>query len=111
MRAGRLRHMIQIEEAVTTADSSGDPVTVWTAIGTTRADILPIRGREAVFGNQTLSEFDTKIIVRWSPLTELITAKHRLTHQGTIFNVVSPAHVAMGKEEIEILCKSGVNDG
>ena len=111
MRAGRLRHQIEIQAAVTTADEYGDPVTTWATIGTARAEVSPVGGKEATYGNQTLAEMDTKIYVRWSPLTEAITARHRILHQGTIFNIVSAAQIMLGKRSIELRCKSGINDG
>lgn len=76
--------------------------------------IDPMRGRESTYsGEHILGEWDTRIRARLGPLTKMITPKHRITHQGTLFNVVNPAppgNLLLGKE-IEILCRSGVNDG
>lgn len=112
MNAGQLRHRIDVDEATEVQDASGDPVVTWSNIGTLWGSIEPLRGREAVYaGEQTLGEMDTRITVRYSALAALISTKHRLTHQGTPFNVVSVAHVDLAKRQIEILAKSGVNDG
>lgn len=111
MNAGLLRHVLTVQQSVSTQDASGDPVVAWSTLGTVRAAIEPIRGREATVGNQTLSEMDTRIRIRYSPLSAQITALHRLVHQGTPFNIVSIAQPDMGQRELEILAKSGVNSG
>jgi SPP1 family predicted phage head-tail adaptor len=115
MLAGRLRHRIEVQVAVPVQDASGDEVVDWaaaTVLGTVWGAIEPIRGREATYaGDQILAEMDTRITVRWSPLAAQITAGHRLVHQGTPFNVVSVAHVKLAQREVEILCRSGINDG
>ena len=93
-------------------DASGDPVESWSRLGTLWGAVEPLRGREATYsGEQVLGEMDTRITVRWSPLSAQITAGHRITHQGSIFNVVSVAHRNLGQREVEIMAKSGVNGG
>jgi SPP1 family predicted phage head-tail adaptor len=112
MNAGQLRHRVSVDVAVETQDESGDPVVAWTELGTLWGSVQPIRGREATYaGDQTLGEMDTRIRLRYSPLSAAITQAHRLRHQGTIFNVVSAAHVDLAQREVEILCLSGINDG
>ena len=112
MESGRLRHRVDIEVGVPVQDGSGDPVLTWEPVATVWASVSPIRGREATFaGEQVLGETDTRIIVRYGPATEQITPNHRIVHQGAIFNVVQVAHVNLGQRTIEIMAKSGVNDG
>lgn len=112
MEAGRLRHQLTVQEPVMTQDTSGDPVIVsWSTFGTVRGSIEPLRGREVTLNTQILMEMDTRITVRYSPITAQITALHRLVHQGTPFNIVSIGHVDLGQRQIEILAKTGVNSG
>lgn len=112
MNAGRLRHRIDVEQRTETQDASGDPVVAWSTLGTIWGAVEPLRGRESTYaGEQILGEMDTRITVRWSPLSAQITVGHRLTHQGSLFNVVSAAHVKLAQREVEIMAKSGVNDG
>lgn len=106
------KHRLTIQQPVPTQDqTTGELVNAWTTIGTVWASIHPVRGREALRGEQMLAETDTKICVRWGPLTQLITSTHRGMHQGTVFNFVYVLPVKMANREIEILAKSGVNDG
>lgn len=111
MNIGRLRHRVVIEAPVETQDASGDPVITWAHVATAWAAVEPIKGREATFGNQTLEERDTRIVVRWSPLIDTLSAKYRLRHRQDIYNIVNLAEVDMAHKSVEILCKSGVNDG
>jgi SPP1 family predicted phage head-tail adaptor len=112
MNAGRLQHRIDVEEAVETQDGDGDPVVAWSSLGTVWGAVAPVRGRESHYaGDQTLAETDTRITLRYGPLTKQISAKHRLVHQGTPFNVSRVVHVDLANREIEIMATSGVNDG
>lgn len=112
MEAGRLRHRITVQQNVPVQDVSGDPVAAWSTLGTAWGAIEPLRGREATYaGEQTLGEMDTRIILRYSLLTAQITPAHRLVHQGSIFNVVSVAHVKLEQRAIEIMARSGINEG
>jgi SPP1 family predicted phage head-tail adaptor len=112
MNAGQLRHRVTIQARTQTQDASGDPVTSWTTLATVWGAVEPIRGREATFaGDQVLGETDTRVRLRYSPAAAQVTPGHRLEHQGALFNVVSVAHVRLGQQEIEIMAKSGVNDG
>lgn len=112
MNAGRLRHRIEVQEPTETMSDDGDPVVSWSTIGTVWGQVEPVRGREATYaGDQTLAEMDTRITLRYGPVSRLVTAKHRLAHQGTAFNIVSVAHVDLAQERVEIMAKSGVNDG
>ncbi len=113
MEAGRLRHRINVQAPVETpAVDSGDPEVTWTDVGTCWGMVEPLRGREATYaGQQILAEMDTRITVRYSELTAQITAAHRLEHQGNLFNIVSVAQVNLAQRAIEMMCKSGVNDG
>jgi head-tail adaptor len=54
---------------------------------------------------------DTRVRCRYSALTAVMTPKHRLVHQGSVFNIVSVAHVKLAQREVEVMCKSGVSDG
>lgn len=108
---GAKQHRLEIQQPVTTPDQYGDPVVAWTTIGTVWASIEPMKGRERLLGDQIVGEMDTRIKVRWGAITKQITAAHRGVHQGVVFNFVSIAHIKLEQREIEIMAKSGVNDG
>ena len=113
VRAGPLRHEVQVQYPVDTEGSppTGSTVTTWATFGTLRAEILPIRGREANVANQILAELDTTIRIRWSPNNEQIVANWRVVHNQSIYDIRNVVHVKLAQRMIELLCKSGVNYG
>lgn len=111
MRAGRLRHRLVVEEAHVGSISADAGEETWVPRGTVWAAIEPIKGAESNVSNQILAEMDTKIIVRWSEFIDGVSAKWRLKHKTTIYNIVSIAHKNLGQREVEFMCKSGLNNG
>lgn len=116
MRAGRLRHQLIAEWPDTVRSDTGSESLIWRELITIRAGIEPIKGTERLIGNQILADLDTKIVVRWSPRVDEITAKFRLRHpersNPTIYNIAAtPIHINLGRREVHFLCKSGVNRG
>lgn len=111
MDAGILDQRVGIDEPVTTQDDTGAEVVTWTPIGEVWAAVHPLNGREKLQAGQVGATMDTRITIRWSPATERINAKWRLTHRGVIYNIVSVAQADMARREIEIMAVSGQNLG
>lgn len=111
MRAGAINRRIYIDEPVTTQDATGDEVVTWTEFAQVWAAIEPIRGREALVNSASLAMMDTRITVRWSPEVDEVNPEWRLRYKETIYDIVSLAHIRTGKRTIEMLCKSGANNG
>lgn len=111
MRAGPLRHEVQVQYPVTVQGPSGAEVITWADFGTLRAEVLPIRGREALTADQPLAALDTTIRVRWSPNNDQITAKWRVIHDRVVYDIKNVIHVRLEQRMIELACKSGVNNG
>lgn len=115
MNAGRLRHRVWIDAGVDTQDATtGEPVRSWSPVVEVWAEIKPVRGREAMVNGGILAQMDTRITVR-PPSGFDLTAKHRIRHivngQTIIYNVVSPAETLLEHNEVEVMCKSGQNEG
>jgi len=112
MTAGKFQHRLEIQAPVQVQDpATGEVTTSWQVVGTVWARIEPIRGKEAFVSEQVLADMNTRITLRWSPLAETLTNAHRGIHQNTIFNFVSIAHVRLERREVEIMARSGLNDG
>lgn len=111
MRAGRLRHRLTVQEPVISRGDSGEELITWVTRGTVWAAIEPIKGKEALTANQILADMDTRIVIRWSEFADDITAKWRLKHKTTTYNIASLSHKNLGQREIEIISKTGLNDG
>ncbi len=65
MRAGRLRHRVQIQRATETRASDGGTVQTWRAIGTVWADVRPLTGREQELAGRTASVVSHRVEVRY----------------------------------------------
>lgn len=119
MQAGALRHRITLQAAVDTQDgTTGEPVRSWSTIATVWASVLPMKGREIMAVADTpLAECDTRILIRWAPALANLGPKSRAVHllaDGRIdvyYNIVSVTEVQMKRQVLELMCKSGTNEG
>lgn len=111
MRAGVINRRLTIEEPIVTQDETGGEVITWEPLGVVWAAIEPVRGREALIAGANLAILDTKIRIRWNEQTDAINTKWRFRYRETIYDIVSVAHLKIGRREIECMCKSGANEG
>ena len=115
MNAGILTRRVTIDRNVTTQDSSGDPVADWQEFATVWAAIEPLTGREGDLDNNILAEADTRIRMHYSPITAVLTAKHRIRYVNrygeTIYNIVNVADVRAAHDEVIVIVKSGLSEG
>jgi len=65
MRAGMLDRRITIESAVTTLDSSGQPIAVWSTFATVWAARRDVRGSERFTAEQELATRTATYRMRW----------------------------------------------
>lgn len=118
MRAGALRQRVVLETAVDTQDTTtGEPVRTWSTLATVWASIEPLKMREALLANTVMSELDTRVRLRWAPALADLGTKTRVRwtdvagRRERIFNVVSVLEPFTKRRELELLCKSGANEG
>lgn len=67
MRAGMLRHRVQIQQVTETQDSFGAVVQTWGTVATVWASIEAISGREFFDAAQTNAEITHRIRIRYRP--------------------------------------------
>jgi len=75
MRAGKLRHRVQIQERVETKDAHGGITESWSTVVTRYASIEPLSGRELFEAQKASSEATVRIKMRYY---SGLTTKHRL---------------------------------
>ncbi len=95
MRAGLLRHRIEIQEQTQTADAGGQLIRTWSTVFTRWGEILPLRGKEKVEAEQIKSKTTVKIRLRYCAA---LTTEYRLKHIGKFYNIESLINV--GEREI-----------
>ncbi|AXT46611.1 head-tail adaptor protein [Chromobacterium rhizoryzae] len=76
MRAGRLRHLVQIQREVKRKNDHGENVSGWELVCKTRANVADFTGRDRI-GDVTLHQIDARAFLRWRPGIE---AGMRLVH-------------------------------
>jgi SPP1 family predicted phage head-tail adaptor len=105
-----LTRRLLLERPEVSQNETGEEETTWIPLGSVWATIEPVRGREALIAGANLAIMDTKIHIRWSEAVDAITEKWRASYRGTIYNIVSVAHLKIGRREIELLCRSGASE-
>ena len=70
MRAGRLRHLVDLERAARVDGDYGEPTALWTPYDQVHAAIEPLRGSEVLAAQQTQTKLTHKVTVRYNSSIE-----------------------------------------
>jgi len=108
MRAGRLRHLIVIEQASEANDSQGQAIKTWSTFATVHAAVEPLTGREYEAAAQINAETTTRITIRY---LAGITQKMRISYDSKLYNIEAMRNIGERDRQIELMCSEGVNDG
>jgi SPP1 family predicted phage head-tail adaptor len=109
MEAGRLRHRVTIQSMTEAQDGTTGAITEsWSAGDTTWASIEPLSGREYLAAQEMQSQIMARITIRH----RTVTAKMRVLHGSTVYNVhaVLPDKDS-GTEYLTLMVSQGVNNG
>lgn len=111
LKAGTLRHRIQIQERVTSQDpATGEQVLSWsTRWDKVPAAINPLSVREFIAAQKEGSEVSAKIVIRYR---SGVNASMRILHGGRVYNIAgSLADADSGLEYLTLPVTEGVNEG
>lgn len=110
IKAGQLRHRIDIEQITITQDSSGDAVKFWAALySSVPASIEPLSARDFIASSAVQSQIVARITIRYR---SGLNAAMRINHNGTIYNISGIlADKNSGLEYLTMPVTAGVNDG
>ena len=105
MRAGKLRHRVEIQEAADTSDShGGGRVGTWNTIAIRWGSVEPLQGRELFEARQVEARVTTRVKMRhYSGLTP----KHRLSFDSDNYNITAVLNPDSRNVEVEVLCEKG----
>lgn len=101
MRAGRLRHVITIQQATETRDSVGAIIRTWATYDTVRASIEPLNGREYFNASQVQAEVSTRIRVRY---LDGLTSKMRILFGSRIYDIKAIINDKERNFEMTLMC-------
>ena len=86
MRAGRMRHRVELQQAGETRDPTGGVARGWSTVVSRWAEIIPLRGQEKFDASQMEAQTNVKIRIRYH---SGIDATWRIKHGSTIYNIKS----------------------
>lgn len=113
MRAGTLRHRVDIEAFGVTLDSDGAQVEGWTSILDSDepllpAEIVPLSGREFIAAQAVQAGVTTRITIRWRPD---VKPSMRVVHGADLYNIKAVLPDPTLRTHLTLMCETGVNDG
>lgn len=101
MRAGRLRHRVEIQQQVATRDAFNTPVNQWTTVASVRAAVEPLLGREFYQSQQVNAEVTTKVTLR---NRDGILPRMRVLYDGRWYDIQSIQRVREVRHEMVLMC-------
>lgn len=109
--AGKLRHRVALQALGAGSPQqtgSGMPDESWSTVATVYASVEPLNGRELFAAQEHHAETTTRIRIRYR---SGVTAKMRVSHGGTLYNILSVIDPEKRHKEMQLMCSDGVNDG
>jgi SPP1 family predicted phage head-tail adaptor len=101
MRAGLLRHRVELQSRTLTADGFGQPVETWATYATVSASVSPLRGRERFAAMQVAAETTHRIVMRGR---SGIKAEDRVFYDGRVFDIRAIMDMDERGIMLELLC-------
>ena len=102
MRAGKLRHQVQIQQNTPTQNARGGTVDNWTAFGNpVWASINPTTGREGFDQMTQQAEISHEVRIRY---TAGVTAAHRILFGTRVFDIQAVLNAGERDKELRLLC-------
>lgn len=110
MRAGNLRHQVEIQRLVLSQDDeTGEVVQTWVRFASTWASIEPLSAREFIAASAIQSKVSARVVIRYRIG---IVPTMRLLHMGRIYGIEGVlADKVSGLEYLTLLVSEGVSNG
>lgn len=101
MKAGDLRHKVQIQNPSETGDSQGGAEFTWTTAGSAWAAIEPLSSREQSYQATIQISATHKVTMRYTPL---VTNRSRLLYGARVFEIISRVNSEERGEQLILVC-------
>ena len=110
MQAGKLRHMVTLQEPVKEQNPiTGAVINTWRDVATIWAEVAALSAREFIAAQASQGEVTTRITVRYR---EDVTRKYRILFRGRVYNIEGALpDPRSGREYLTLPCSAGANDG
>jgi len=101
MRAGRLRHLVEIQNSTSTPDDQGGQLKTWSTVEKVWAFVEPMSSREKYFVSQLEVWATHTVTMRY---TANVTSHSRIILGSRILSVISIANIQERNREIQLIC-------
>lgn len=102
MRAGKLRHRVDVETFTSSTGDRGQEQGSWGALySNVFASIETLNGREREQAQQLIAEADTKVVLRYH---SGISTEDRITFNNRIFNIGHINNIDQRNIELVLTC-------
>ncbi len=109
MRAGTLRHRVDIESFETTLDDEGALVEEWVSLlDSEPAEIVALSGREYIAAQAVQAGVTTRITIRWRAG---VLPSMRVVHGSDIYNIKAVLPDPSLRRHLTLMCETGANEG
>ena len=105
MNAGKLNKRIAIQYTGSTQDEFGAQVLTWSTLCNPWASVEPLQGREYFSAKQTISDVDTRFVVRFSTETSAVTPKMRVVYDTKNYDIESVINIDNKDKEMQLVCR------
>ena len=102
MKAGKLDHLIIVEQNTPTRDAFGGLVDSWDTYATVWAAIMPMVGTEALRADQLNTSITHKITIRY---LESLSTQMRVNFSGRLMNIKSVQHIRERGDMMVLMCE------
>ena len=90
MRAGLLRHRVELQSSTMDPNDFGEPVPTWTTYATVWGRVSALRGEERWAAQQLSGKVTHEVEVRWSSDVAGVKSEHRIRHAGRTLRIEGP---------------------
>lgn len=105
IRAGKLRHKVEIQEKIVSRDSMGGEEITWVPFIYCRCQISPLSGREYFAAQQVQSTVSHKMQMRYQPG---IKPTHRIQWGERVFDINASLNKDERNVELIIFCTEAI---
>jgi len=104
VRAGQLRHRVEVQALTRTGDGQGGATESWATVATVWGAVTPLAGREAFNMHQVEPTATHQIVMRYQS-NPVVTAQHQIKFGTRTFRILSVLNTEERKREIVLTCE------
>ncbi|WP_300747492.1 phage head closure protein [Pseudomonas sp.] len=110
MRAGELRHRVELQRPLFTQDPvTGEMTPTWLEVARLYASIEPLSARDFLAASAAQSKVSARVVIRYRAGVD---STMRIIHRDKIYNIEGVlADKVSGLDYLTLPCSEGVNDG